>query len=112
MTHPPVIVSKRGESRVRSGHPWIFKSDVARAKGIPPGSVVRVVGSTGRPLGFAFFSAEKADATARVRASETARADDFMAERDWKKRSGARLPRRSAGEPPERPNNPRRYLLI
>ena len=58
MTPPPVIVSKRGESRVRSGHPWIFRSDVTRAEGLPPGSVVRVVGSTGRPLGFAFFSAQ------------------------------------------------------
>jgi 23S rRNA (cytosine1962-C5)-methyltransferase len=52
------MVSKRGESRVRSGHPWIFKSDVARAERVPPGSVVRVLGSTGRPLGFAFFSAQ------------------------------------------------------
>jgi 23S rRNA (cytosine1962-C5)-methyltransferase len=58
VAHPPVIVGKRGESRVRSGHPWIFKSDVARATGIAPGSVVRVLGPTGRPLGFAFFSAE------------------------------------------------------
>src|ERR1700741_5472918 len=52
------MVSKRGESRVRSGHPWIFKSDVTRASGIAPGSVVRVLGPTGRPLGFAFFSAQ------------------------------------------------------
>jgi 23S rRNA (cytosine1962-C5)-methyltransferase len=58
VTHLPVIVSKRGESRVRSGHPWIFKSDVARATGVAPGAVVRVLGSTGRPLGFAFFSAQ------------------------------------------------------
>ena len=58
MTHLPVIVSKRGESRVRWGHPWIFKSDVARATGVAPGSVVRVLGPTGRPLGFAFFSAQ------------------------------------------------------
>jgi 23S rRNA (cytosine1962-C5)-methyltransferase len=56
VTHAPVIVSKRGESRVRSGHPWIFKSDVTRASGIAAGSVVRVLGPTGRPLGFAFFS--------------------------------------------------------
>jgi 23S rRNA (cytosine1962-C5)-methyltransferase len=58
VTPLPVIVSKRGESRVRSGHPWIFKSDVSRAAGVGPGSVVRVLGPTGRPLGFAFFSAQ------------------------------------------------------
>jgi 23S rRNA (cytosine1962-C5)-methyltransferase len=49
-------VTKRGEGRVRSGHPWIFKSDVARAQGVAPGAVVRVLGPTGRPLGFALFS--------------------------------------------------------
>jgi 23S rRNA (cytosine1962-C5)-methyltransferase len=58
VTHLPVIVSKRGESRVRSGHPWIFKSDVTRASGAAPGAVVRVLGPSGRPLGFAFFSAQ------------------------------------------------------
>ena len=56
MTYPPVIVTKRGEARVRSGHPWIFRSDVARADGVPPGAVVRVLGPSGRPLGFAFYS--------------------------------------------------------
>jgi 23S rRNA (cytosine1962-C5)-methyltransferase len=56
VSHPPVIVSKRGEARVRSGHPWIFRSDVARADGVPAGAVVRVLGPSGRPLGFAFYS--------------------------------------------------------
>jgi 23S rRNA (cytosine1962-C5)-methyltransferase len=56
MALPPVVVSKRGELRVRSGHPWVFRSDVTRAGGVPAGAVVRVLGPTGRPLGFAFFS--------------------------------------------------------
>jgi 23S rRNA (cytosine1962-C5)-methyltransferase len=55
---PPVIVSRRGEARVRSGHPWVFRSDVVRADGIAPGAVVRVFGPGGRPLGFAFYSAQ------------------------------------------------------
>jgi 23S rRNA (cytosine1962-C5)-methyltransferase len=58
MALPPVVISKRGELRVRSGHPWIFRSDVTRAGGVPPGAVVRVFGPTGRPLGFAFFSSK------------------------------------------------------
>ena len=58
MSHPPVIVSKRGEARVRSGHPWIFRSDVVRADGVGPGAVVRVLGPGGRPLGFAFYSSQ------------------------------------------------------
>jgi 23S rRNA (cytosine1962-C5)-methyltransferase len=50
------IVSARGEARALGGHPWIFRSDVARTDGISPGAVVRVLGPRGRPLGFAFYS--------------------------------------------------------
>ncbi len=49
------VVGRRGEERVRRGHPWVFRSDVTRVDGVP-GPVVRVVGARGEPLGFAFFS--------------------------------------------------------
>jgi 23S rRNA (cytosine1962-C5)-methyltransferase len=50
-----VVITHRGEERVRSGHPWIYKSDVAKvdAKG---GDTVRVVGSRGRTVGHALYS--------------------------------------------------------
>jgi 23S rRNA (cytosine1962-C5)-methyltransferase len=88
VTHLPVIVSKRGESRVRSGHPWIFKSDVSRAAGVAPGSVVRVLGPTGRPLGFAFFSAQS-EITLRMiergdTLSPTFLRDRLLAARAWR----------------------------
>ncbi len=51
-----VVVSRKGEARVLRGHPWIFRSDIERAKELPAGAVVHVVGTTGRPLGFAFWS--------------------------------------------------------
>ncbi len=51
-----MVVSRKGEARVLRGHPWIFRSDIERAKQLPAGAVVHVVGSTGRPLGFAFWS--------------------------------------------------------
>jgi 23S rRNA (cytosine1962-C5)-methyltransferase len=51
-----VVITKKGEDRLRQGHPWIFRSDVVRARGAEPGAVVRVVGHRGQPLGFAFFS--------------------------------------------------------
>jgi 23S rRNA (cytosine1962-C5)-methyltransferase len=51
-----VVVSKKGEARVRGGHPWIFRSDIQEAGSAPAGALVRVVGERGRPLGFAFFS--------------------------------------------------------
>lgn len=51
-----VTLGKRGETRVLRGHPWIFRSDVARAENVEPGGVPRVQGPHGRPLGFAFYS--------------------------------------------------------
>jgi 23S rRNA (cytosine1962-C5)-methyltransferase len=56
MNEVSVVVTKRGEARVLHGHPWIFRSDVARADGAEPGGAVRVMGPHGRVLGFAFFS--------------------------------------------------------
>lgn len=51
-----VVVNKKGEARALRGHPWIFRSDIERARELPAGAVVRVVGLTGKPLGFAFWS--------------------------------------------------------
>jgi 23S rRNA (cytosine1962-C5)-methyltransferase len=56
VTFPPVVVSRKGEARILQGHPWVFRTDVVRARDVPAGAVVKVVGPQGRPLGFAFFS--------------------------------------------------------
>jgi 23S rRNA (cytosine1962-C5)-methyltransferase len=50
-----VTISRRGEERIRSGHPWIYKSDVAKteARG---GDIVRVIDTRDRALGQAFYS--------------------------------------------------------
>ncbi|HEY6554111.1 MAG TPA: class I SAM-dependent rRNA methyltransferase, partial [Vicinamibacteria bacterium] len=53
-----IRVNAKGEARVQRGHPWVFRSDVTRAERVEPGSVVRVQGPAGRPLGFAFFSSK------------------------------------------------------
>ena len=55
MSDRTVTVSRRGEDRLRSGHPWVYKSDLAtvRASG---GDVVKVLGSRGRPIGQALYS--------------------------------------------------------
>ena len=50
------LLTRKGETRVLRGHPWIFRSDVARVDGASAGSVVRVQGSHGKPLGFALHS--------------------------------------------------------
>jgi len=52
---PEVVVSGRGASRVRAGHPWVYRSDLLRAAG-EAGDVVRVEDRRGRFLGYAFYN--------------------------------------------------------
>lgn len=52
---PQAVVTNRGAARVRSGHPWIYRSDVADAAG-EAGDVVRVVDRRGNFLGRAFYN--------------------------------------------------------
>ncbi|HEY7447464.1 MAG TPA: class I SAM-dependent rRNA methyltransferase [Vicinamibacterales bacterium] len=52
---PLVVVSARGESRLRQGHLWIYRSDVAEARA-SAGDVVQVVGPRSRVLGYALYS--------------------------------------------------------
>lgn len=52
-----IILLPGKEKRVFSGHPWIFRSDIARAKGDPaPGDTVRVTASNGRFLAMAVYN--------------------------------------------------------
>jgi 23S rRNA (cytosine1962-C5)-methyltransferase len=50
-----VTITHRGEERIRSGHPWIYKSDVAKAEA-SGGDTVRVIGTRGRDIGSALYS--------------------------------------------------------
>jgi 23S rRNA (cytosine1962-C5)-methyltransferase len=52
-----VVVNQRGEDRLRSGHPWIYRSDVVSAHAAP-GDAVLVRGPRGRPIGVALFSSQ------------------------------------------------------
>ena len=51
------LVRPRGEDRIRSGHPWIYRSDIADVSA-EPGEVVEVFGPRKRSLGHALYSAE------------------------------------------------------
>ena len=50
-----VTISARGEERVRSGHPWIYRSDVTDVHAAG-GEIVEVMGPRRRLLGHALFS--------------------------------------------------------
>jgi 23S rRNA (cytosine1962-C5)-methyltransferase len=54
-TSPVALVSPRGEERVRSGHPWVYRSDVLDVAAAA-GDIVRVLGPRRRTLGYALFS--------------------------------------------------------
>ena len=49
------MISARGEQRVRSGHPWIYRSDVVDVDA-GPGDIVEVIGPRQRRIGDALFS--------------------------------------------------------
>ena len=51
-----VRVSRKGAGRIASGHPWIFAGDLAGPPSAEPGSAVKVIDPSGRPLGTAHFS--------------------------------------------------------
>lgn len=52
---PTAVVTRRGVDRIRSGHPWIYRSDVTHAEAAP-GDLVRVTSDRGRAVGWAFWS--------------------------------------------------------
>lgn len=48
-------ISRRGDDRLRQGHPWIYRSDITGVDA-GPGAVVRVVDSRGKAAGYALYS--------------------------------------------------------
>ncbi len=75
-----VTIKPRGEDRVRSGHPWIYKSDVAKvdARG---GDVVRVLGTRGRTIGHALYS-DRSEIALRFVSHDAAAVDASL----WRRR--------------------------
>ena len=50
------ILKPRGEDRVRGGHPWVYRSDIADVVDADAGAIVEVRGPRNRLLGHALFS--------------------------------------------------------
>lgn len=50
------VVSLRGANRLKSGHVWVYRSDVLSAKDAAPGAVVAVTDERGRFFGSALYS--------------------------------------------------------
>jgi len=55
-TLPTIKISPRGATRLKSGHVWVYRSDVVSAEGVLPGALVRVSDHRGKNLGSALYS--------------------------------------------------------
>lgn len=55
VTLPTITISPKGEDRVRSGHPWVYRSDVIDVEA-GPGDVVQVNNRRKARLGYALYS--------------------------------------------------------
>jgi len=55
LSQPSVVISARGEQRVRAGHPWIYRTDVVDVSATS-GEIVEVIGPRHRKIGNALFS--------------------------------------------------------
>ena len=74
------VLTPRGVERAKSGHVWIYRSDVAEVTAAP-GDVVDVVGPRGRPVGSAFYSDRSQIALRLLTAGGAVVAPRFLEER-------------------------------
>ena len=80
------ILKPRGEDRVRGGHPWVYRSDIADVVNPEPGVVVEVRGSRNKMLGHALFS-DQSQITIRMISRDEAPIDDAF----WRARLEAAI---------------------
>lgn len=53
---PAVKISRRGATRLKDGHVWVYRSDIISADGVPAGALVGIVDERGKALGTALYS--------------------------------------------------------
>ncbi len=80
MAEGSVVISTKGVDRLRSGHPWVYRSDVRSAQA-EAGAIVRVMDERGRFHGRAFYS-DKSQIAVRLLTRENVPVDRaFFADR-------------------------------
>lgn len=73
---PSVVVSARGEQRIRVGHPWIYRADVVDVQAAG-GDTVEVIGPRRRTLGHALYS-DRSQISLRMLTRGEARFDESV----------------------------------
>ena len=74
--NPSVTVTPRGAARLRSGHAWVYRSDIRSTADAAPGSVVTVLDPRSKPIATALYSSASQIA---IRAIST----EDIASREW-----------------------------
>ncbi|MCB9547303.1 MAG: class I SAM-dependent rRNA methyltransferase [Myxococcales bacterium] len=92
-----IRLTPKGLRRWRTGHPWIFRNDLAGEATATPGDLVRVHDAAGRPLGRAAWSEASLIALRRVPVEL-----DEDAEAAWDRLVDAALARRADARPSAR----------
>ena len=82
MPLPGVCVSRKGEARLRAGHPWVFGDDLREVpEGLPPGQWVRILSRSGEFLGTATANLASRLALRRVSRGEAEPSEAFLESR-------------------------------
>jgi 23S rRNA (cytosine1962-C5)-methyltransferase len=90
VTNSAVILKPRGEDRVRGGHPWVYRSDIADVIDPEPGAIVQVRGPRDRMLGHALFS-DQSQITIRMISRAGSPNDPPIDEAFWRARLTAAI---------------------
>ena len=75
-SNPHVTVTPRGAARLRSGHPWVYRSDVRSTSDAGPGSVVTVLDHRSKPIATALYSSASQIAIRAI-------SNEPIASREW-----------------------------
>jgi len=78
---PKAVISVRGANRLKSGHVWVYRSDVLSAGDAAPGAVVAVVDERGRFFGSALYSSSSQIALRMIAAGAVADFPQLIRER-------------------------------
>lgn len=82
-TYPRVEVTRKAENSIKSGHPWIYHTELVEGEaGCNDGALVDIISPRGRYLGTGFFNSHS---KIRVRLLST-NANDRFDEAFWERR--------------------------
>jgi 23S rRNA (cytosine1962-C5)-methyltransferase len=70
VNRPAVTLSARGASRLKSGHPWVYRSDITASPEVVPGATVQVLDARAKPLGTALYSSSSQIAIRMIASSK------------------------------------------